>query len=121
MLYGVHNIRNHQVCMPVDPAAAFADRNVRLAHAPTNPKDFHTLAIEMAESSRRRPTMLLRLRHWRFPLSSPAITGNDKGGTLACLFLHLVQQPRQQPLLHVHPVGWPGRARRCSGRRSPRR
>jgi carbonic anhydrase len=49
VLYGVHNIRSHQVCMPVDPAASFADKNVRLAHAPTNPKDFHTLAITMAE------------------------------------------------------------------------
>jgi hypothetical protein len=35
--------------MPVNPAAPFADKNVRLAHAPTNPKDFHTLAMEMAE------------------------------------------------------------------------
>jgi len=49
VLYGVHNIRSHQVCMPVDPAAPFADKNVRLAHAPANPKDFHTLAIQMAE------------------------------------------------------------------------
>jgi carbonic anhydrase len=49
VLYGVHNIRSHQVCMPVDPLAAFSDKNVRLAHAPTNPKDFHTLAVQMAE------------------------------------------------------------------------
>jgi carbonic anhydrase len=49
VLYGVHNIRSHQVCMPVDPAAAFADKNVRLALAPTNPKDFHALAVKMAE------------------------------------------------------------------------
>src|SRR6476620_2426746 len=49
VLYGVHNIRSHQVCMPVDPVAAFSDKNVRLAHAPANPKDFHTLAIQMAE------------------------------------------------------------------------
>ena len=51
VLYGVHNIRSHQVCMPVDPAAAFSDKNVRLALAPTNPKDFHTLAMEMAYES----------------------------------------------------------------------
>jgi len=49
VLYGVHNIRSHQVCMPVDPAAPFSDSNVRLAHAPPNPKDFHTLACQMAE------------------------------------------------------------------------
>ena len=49
VLYGVHNIRNHQVCMPVDPTASRSDENVRLAHAPTNPKEFHALAIQMAE------------------------------------------------------------------------
>jgi carbonic anhydrase len=49
VLYGVHNIRNHQVCMPVDPAAPRADENVRLAQAPMNPKEFHALAVQMAE------------------------------------------------------------------------
>jgi carbonic anhydrase len=48
VLYGVHNIRNHQVCMPVDPTAQRADENVRLAQAPTNPKEFHALAVQMA-------------------------------------------------------------------------
>jgi carbonic anhydrase len=55
VLYGVHNIRNHQVCMPVDPWARRADENVRLAIAPTNPKEFHTLAVQMAELLRDRP------------------------------------------------------------------
>jgi carbonic anhydrase len=54
VLYGVHNIRNHQVCMPVDPKALRSDENVRLAHAPTNPREFHTLAIQMAEILRPR-------------------------------------------------------------------
>jgi carbonic anhydrase len=49
VLYGVHNIRNHQVCMPVDPIAGRSDENVRLAHAPTNPSDFRVLAIQIAE------------------------------------------------------------------------
>jgi carbonic anhydrase len=49
VLYGVHNIRNHQVCMPVDPTAPASDQNVRLAHAPTNPKEFHALAVQMAQ------------------------------------------------------------------------
>jgi carbonic anhydrase len=49
VLYGVHNIRNHQVCMPVDPTAARSDENVRLAHAPTNPREFQTLATQMAQ------------------------------------------------------------------------
>lgn len=49
VLYGVPNIRTHQVCMPVDPNAALSDENVRLAHAPTNPTEFRTLAMHMAE------------------------------------------------------------------------
>jgi carbonic anhydrase len=54
VLYGVHNIRNHQVCMPVDPSAPRADENVRLAQAPANPKEFHALAIQMAEILKNR-------------------------------------------------------------------
>ena len=49
MLYGVYNIRNHQVCMPVDPRAPRNDVNVRLAQAPSNPREFHSLAVQMAE------------------------------------------------------------------------
>jgi carbonic anhydrase len=49
VLYGVHNIRNHQVCMPVDPSASRKDENVRLALAPTNPREFQQLAVRMAE------------------------------------------------------------------------
>jgi len=49
VFYGVHNIRNHQVCMPVDPAAPRADENVRLAPAPTDPRDFRKLAIQMGK------------------------------------------------------------------------
>lgn len=48
VVYGVHNIRNHQVCMPVDPTAPPSNENVKLAHAPSNPRDFHTLAVQMA-------------------------------------------------------------------------
>jgi carbonic anhydrase len=56
VLYGVYNIRNHQVCMPVDPSAQRADENVRLAQAPTNPKEFHTLAVQMAEILMQHPS-----------------------------------------------------------------
>ncbi|MDG3008277.1 carbonic anhydrase [Paludisphaera mucosa] len=49
VLYGVHNIRNHQVCMPVDPSAPRSDENVMLAVAPSNPREFEALAIQMAE------------------------------------------------------------------------
>lgn len=49
VLYGVHNIRNHQVCMPVDPKAPRSDEHVHLATAPTNPKEFYALAVKMAQ------------------------------------------------------------------------
>lgn len=49
VLYGVHNIRNHQVCMPVHPGSERKDENVRLANSPSNPMEFRTLAQEMAQ------------------------------------------------------------------------
>ena len=49
VLYGVYNLFNHQVTMPNDPFAAPSERNVHLAHAPTNPRDFNALALQMAE------------------------------------------------------------------------
>lgn len=52
VLYGVHNIRNHQVCMPVDSSAPRSDENVHLAVAPTNPKEFHALAVQLADHVR---------------------------------------------------------------------
>ncbi len=49
VLYGVYNLHNHKVCMPNNPLAPATDENVRLAHAPANPKDFRSLALQMAE------------------------------------------------------------------------
>jgi carbonic anhydrase len=49
VLYGVYNLFNHQVSMPNDPLAPASDPNVRLAHAPTNPREFQDLARQMAE------------------------------------------------------------------------
>ncbi len=49
VLYAVYSLHNHQVMMPVDPAAPPSDENVRLAYAPTNPREFNALAIKMAE------------------------------------------------------------------------
>jgi carbonic anhydrase len=71
VLYGVHNIRTHQVCMPVDPTAPRANANVRLAQAPTNPREFHALAIQMAE-------ILKPGREWRpeLSLADAASAGN---------------------------------------------
>jgi carbonic anhydrase len=49
VLHGVFNLCNHQVNMPPDPMSAVADENVHLEYAPTNPRDFHVLAVKMAE------------------------------------------------------------------------
>jgi carbonic anhydrase len=49
VLYGVFNLKNHQVCMPVNLGADVKPENVHLAYAPTNPKEFRTLAVQMAE------------------------------------------------------------------------
>lgn len=48
VLYGAYNLFSHQVCMPLDPHAPVADENVTLAYAPTNPREFNTLAVQMA-------------------------------------------------------------------------
>lgn len=49
VLYGVYNMFNHQVTMPNNPQVPPSDANVRLAHAPTNPREFEALARQMAE------------------------------------------------------------------------
>jgi carbonic anhydrase len=49
VLYGVYNLYNHQVRMPNNPLAPPTEENVCLAHAPSNPKEFHALAVQMAE------------------------------------------------------------------------
>lgn len=49
VVYAVFNLHNHQVCMPVDPHAPASEKNVHLAYAPTNPKEFGSLARQMAE------------------------------------------------------------------------
>ncbi|MGD0040881.1 MAG: carbonic anhydrase [Isosphaeraceae bacterium] len=49
VIYGVYNLFNHQVTMPHNPFVAPSDKNVNLAHAPTNPREFTSLALQMAE------------------------------------------------------------------------
>jgi len=49
VLYGVYNLHNHQVSLPNVPGTLPTDQNVRLSHAPTNPREFRSLAIQMAE------------------------------------------------------------------------
>ena len=73
VLYGVFSLHNHQVSMPVDPGAPVGAEHVNLAHAPTNPKDFHTLAIGLAEllkAEARRSRALAKLR--------PVTPGTDR-------------------------------------------
>jgi carbonic anhydrase len=48
VLFGVYNLRTHQVCMPNDPHAPAEGQNARLAPAPADPEAFHALAQEMA-------------------------------------------------------------------------
>ncbi len=52
VLYGVYNLYSHTVCMPPDPRARDANTSTNLSHAPTNPRDFSALAIQMAERLR---------------------------------------------------------------------
>ena len=54
VLYGVFSLRNHQVSMPVDPHAPVAPQNVNLAYSPTNPKEFNSIAVRMAELLKER-------------------------------------------------------------------
>jgi carbonic anhydrase len=56
VLYGVFSLLNHQVSMPVNPRCGVAPENVNLAYAPTNPREFHTMAVRMAELL--RPTSI---------------------------------------------------------------
>jgi carbonic anhydrase len=49
VLYGVFNLYNHQVSMPLDPGAPHNPNEVRLVYAPTNPREFQALAVRMAE------------------------------------------------------------------------
>jgi carbonic anhydrase len=50
VLYGVFNLYNHQVmALPVHPQAASAEGDVRLTYAPTSPREFHTLAVRLAQ------------------------------------------------------------------------
>ena len=49
VLYGVFSLHNHQVSMPNNPGTPPSDENVRLTYAPANPRDFRSLAVQIAE------------------------------------------------------------------------
>jgi carbonic anhydrase len=79
VLYGVHNIRNHQVCMPVDPRAPRSDENVRLAQAPTNPREFHALAVQMAELLKHRLVAPAAQAQHNRPADGASVTSDGSG------------------------------------------
>jgi carbonic anhydrase len=58
IFYGVFNLHNYQVTMPVDPLAPFSPRNGNLANAPAGPEEFHDLAVRMAEMLKGRSAEL---------------------------------------------------------------
>ena len=45
----VYNTYNHQVNLAAHPNTPYSKENVRLAHAPSNPREFKELAVRMAE------------------------------------------------------------------------
>jgi carbonic anhydrase len=54
VLYGVFNLYNHRVIAPSRHATSPNDGASGLSYAPTNPREFKTLAIELAESYRHK-------------------------------------------------------------------
>lgn len=53
VLFGVYDIRTHQVCMPIRPGEPAVPENVNLAKAPGNPQEISDLASELAAIQRR--------------------------------------------------------------------
>jgi carbonic anhydrase len=49
VLYAVYNTYNHQVGLGVHPRAQHSEDGIRLAHAPSNPREFRDLALQLAE------------------------------------------------------------------------
>ncbi|HVC92414.1 MAG TPA: carbonic anhydrase [Pirellulales bacterium] len=55
VLYGVYNLFTHRISMPDKPGVSISDRPVNLVYAPTNPRDFNALALQVAERLRDAP------------------------------------------------------------------
>lgn len=53
VLFGVYDVRTHQVCMPIHPGEALVPENVNLACAPSHPREFAGLAAQQAAILRR--------------------------------------------------------------------
>jgi carbonic anhydrase len=72
VLYGVFSLHTHQVSMPVTPGGHESPDGVNLAYAPTNPKEFNSMALRMAEllmPKKTGPSIV--------PLTAVGRTGND--------------------------------------------
>lgn len=49
VVYGVYSLSSHLVCVPNSPHGPPDEEHIRLAPAPTNPREFRALAIQMAD------------------------------------------------------------------------
>lgn len=50
VLFGVYDVRTHQVCMPVEPLPSLSPEQVNLAHAPGGPAEMAELATQLAHA-----------------------------------------------------------------------
>jgi carbonic anhydrase len=50
VLYSIYNTRTHRVNMPFDPSTGQPTTDIGLAKAPTNPRDFTNLAVQIAKT-----------------------------------------------------------------------
>ncbi len=76
VLFGAFNLHTHQVCMPLDPRAEHDPEGVNLAFAPTNPRDFQSLAIQMAELL--KPAEVSKTKSSKTPTTPPQPAGDDE-------------------------------------------
>ena len=50
VLYSIYDTRTHRVNMPFDPSTGQPTTDIGLAKAPTNPRDFTNLAVQIAKT-----------------------------------------------------------------------
>lgn len=50
VLYSIYNTRTHRVNMAFDPESAAGSEDIHIAYAPTNPRDFASLALKIART-----------------------------------------------------------------------
>lgn len=70
VLFGVYNLFTHRVALPI--GAQPGNQQVNLAYAPTNPRDFKTLAIQIAE--------VLKLMADQAPVTHTEADGTEGNG-----------------------------------------